>query len=95
MIKKDVLDDSDTFERKSNDGRAESEFEFKKANNSDLKGDISAFQKSRNESVGAQSTTSKMFKGGDSKNDPFDGMSSAAGSQIHRGGGKGIDDAES
>jgi hypothetical protein len=43
MIKKDVLDDSDTFERKSNDGRAESEFEFKKANNSDLKGDISAF----------------------------------------------------
>ena len=58
----------------------ESEFEFKKAD-TDLKGsDISAFQRKRIESVGAQSNTSKMFKGGDSKNDPFDGMSSAGGS---------------
>lgn len=46
------------------------------------------------ESVGVTSTQSKMFKGENSQNNPFDGMSSAE-SQIYRGGGKGGDDVES
>ena len=46
------------------------------------------------ESVGMSSTQSKMFKGENSKRNPFDGMSSSNGSQIYRGG-KNIDDAES